>query len=104
MKLDFIRPFIRLGIIQASLASALGFSKRFLFSISVFLFSFSLRAQTFVESFLKNRDSIAVLHNGKGQEMIPVVRVYLFADSLVPDRREATPADCRRSSKSRRHS
>lgn len=51
-----------------------------------FLLSFfGLQAQTFVESFLKNKDSITVYHNGDGKEMIPVVRFYLFADDLVPD-------------------
>ncbi len=60
----------------------------------VFLLSVCMvQAQTFVESFLKNRDSITVLHNGKGQEMIPVVRVYLFADSIVPDTSGRIDAD-----------
>ncbi len=67
---------------------------KLLFSISVFLLScFGLQAQTFVESFLKNRDSITVYHNGDGREMIPVVRFYLFADSLVPDTSGRIDAD-----------
>ena len=67
---------------------------KLMLSILVSLLSFfSLQAQTFVESFLKNKDSIAVYHNGKGQEMIPVVRFYLFADSLVPDTSGRIDAD-----------
>lgn len=55
-------------------------------SISIFLLSFfSLQSQTFVESFLKNKDSVTIYHNGKGREMIPMVRFYLFAENLVPD-------------------
>lgn len=50
-----------------------------------FLSFFGLQAQTFVDAFLKNKDSITVYHDWKGQEMTPTVRFYLFADSIVPD-------------------
>lgn len=64
--------------------------------ILIFIFIlpfFSLQAQTFVESFLENKDSITIYRNGKGQEMIPVVRLYLFADDHVPDTSGRIDAD-----------
>ncbi|MCM1531817.1 MAG: hypothetical protein NC048_04670 [Bacteroides sp.] len=53
----------------------------------------TVQAQTFVDSFLKNKDSITIYHNRDGQEMIPVVRFYLFADRLVPDTSGRIDAD-----------
>ena len=67
---------------------------KFVVQLLIFFLSFfSLQAQTFVESFLKNKDSITIYHNGKGQEMIPVVRFYLFDDNIVPDTSGRIDAD-----------
>ncbi|MCM1169162.1 MAG: hypothetical protein NC324_04425 [Bacteroides sp.] len=62
--------------------------------IVIFLLSVcATQAQTFVDSFLKNKDSITIYHNRDGREMVPVVRFYLFADSLVPDTSGRIDAD-----------
>ncbi|MCM1169160.1 MAG: hypothetical protein NC324_04415 [Bacteroides sp.] len=55
-------------------------------SLSLLFFcTYACKAQTFVESFLKNNDRVTIYHNGEGKEMIPIVRLYLFADNLMPD-------------------
>ncbi|MCM1169161.1 MAG: hypothetical protein NC324_04420 [Bacteroides sp.] len=59
-----------------------------LITIVIFLWAVctvQAQTQTFVDSFLKNKDSITIYHNGEGKEMIPIVHLFLFAEDLIPD-------------------